>query len=117
MKKLLAIAMGLVFVFALCACGKSSSSETKANGFTGNWEMESYKSAESQAADHTIVVKMEILEDKSFSYIETETDAQGNSLKTVVSGTYTDSNDTATFNYTHISITNSKLAIDSLSRT
>lgn len=102
MKKLLAISMALVLVLALCACSSGSSSESKAKGFVGSWEMESYTSTASQDADHTIEVKMEILDDKSFSYTENETDSKGNSLKSVVSGTYTESDKKADFNYTHI---------------
>ena len=91
MKKLLAISMALVLALALCACGGGSSSESKSNGFVGKWEMESYNSTVSQADDHTLEVKMEILDDKSFSYSESETDSQGHYLKTIVSGTYTES--------------------------
>ena len=87
MKKLLAISMALVLALALCACGGGSSSESKSNGFVGKWEMESYNSTVSQADDHTLEVKMEILDDKSFSYSESETDSQGHYLKTIVSGT------------------------------
>ena len=107
MKKLLAISMALVLALALCACGGGSSSESKSNGFVGKWEMESYNSTVSQADDHTLEVKMEILDDKSFSYSESETDSQGHYLKTIVSGTYTESDNKADFNYTHVSTSNS----------
>ena len=117
MKKAIAIVLSAMLVFALCACGSSSSTtesskadssvaetkaevtETKADSAVGSWVMESFKQ-ESGTEDFEFTMSIDINEDGTFVFKqETET------VKGESTGTYKEENGKYTFHSTHSSIT------------
>ena len=117
MKKAIAIVLSAMLVFALCACGSSSSTtesskadssaaetkaevtEAKADSAVGSWVMESFKQ-ESGTEDMEFTMSIDINEDGTFVFKqETET------IKGESTGTYKEENGKYTFHSTHSSIT------------
>lgn len=117
MKKAIAIVLSAMLVFALCACGSSSSTtesgkadssvaetkaevtEAKADSAVGSWVMESFKQ-ESGTEDFEFTMSIDINEDGTFVFRqETET------VKGESTGTYKEENGKYTFHSTHSSIT------------
>ena len=90
MKKLAAILLSLMFVFALCACNNSDSSTTESSepeGVVGKWTMESFESKTSIPEDQ-IDASIELNDDNTFTFTQEYTGGS-EPMKMVVTGTYT----------------------------
>lgn len=103
MKKLAAILLSLVFVFALCACGSDDSSTTESNeseSVVGKWTMESYEDNGDIPEGATVDAKLEMNDDKTFT-LTVEKSLSSMSGKFVETGTYEETDGKIKFDGKH----------------
>lgn len=112
MKKLAAILLSLMFVFALCACGSDDSStadsstaeSSESESVVGKWTMESYEDKGDMPEGTKVDAKMEMNDDNTFTFTVEKTISSLNG-NFVVTGTYEETDDKIKFDSKHATTT------------